>query len=77
MKDYNFILFNKAIDNLCEADRKVDKAKMELKGSLYEADYTYKEDYVLHDVGYKMETVKSLLDEVIKDLSMLTCGRLT
>ena len=77
MKDYNFILFNKAIDNLCEARSKVVKAKMELKGSVYEADYTYKEDCVLHDAGYKMETVKSLLDEVIKDLATLCSGRLT
>ena len=74
MKDYNFTLFHKSIDNVCIARSKVDKAKMELICSTYEADYTYKEDCVLHDVRYKMETVKSLLDEICKDLCDLERG---
>lgn len=74
MKDYNFTLFYKSIDNICIAQSKVDKAKMELIGSTYEADYTYEEDCALHDVKYKMEMVKSLLDEICKDLCNLEKG---
>lgn len=71
MKNHNFILFHKCIDNVDTAKAKVDKAKMELIGSTYEADYTYEEDVVIHDVRYKMEEVKRLLNEIHSDLSKL------
>ena len=71
MKDYNFLLFHKCIDNIIEAKSKVTKAKMELIGSTYEADYTFEEDKTLHDVRYKMEEVKSLLNEIYWDLCKL------
>ena len=71
MKDYNFTLFHKCIDNVDEAKSKVDKAKMELIGSTYEADYTFEEDKTLHDVMYDMETVKCILDGIHKNLCKL------
>lgn len=71
MKEYNFTLLHKCIDNVDEAKAKVAKAKMELIGSIYEADFTAAEDDVLHDVMYDMETVKCILDKIHKNLCKL------
>ena len=71
MKDYNFILFHKAIDNVGKAYTSVDKAKTELIGSVYEADYAYEEDVALHGIRYKMELAKCLLKEIEQELIRL------
>lgn len=64
MKDYDFTLFHKCIDNVDEAKAKVAKAKMELI-------YTATEDDALHDIMYDMETVKCILDKIHKNLCKL------
>lgn len=71
MKNFNFILFHKAIDNVLKAHFSVDKASHEVYGSTYGADITYEEYRVLEDVKGKMETAKALLNEIAKDLANL------
>lgn len=72
MKNYNFILFHKAIDNVCKAYSSIDKAETELKGAVYEADYTYEnEDVDLCNLRCDIETVKCLLNHIEKELVRL------
>ena len=71
MKDYNFTLFHKSIDSISEAIAAIDKAEIRLRGAVYEADYDIKEDDVLHEVYFDLETMKCDLKEMKKKVLSL------
>jgi len=71
MKDYNFILFHKCIDNIIEAKSKLAKAEMELVGSTYKAEYNDDEMALRHDIKIDIDVARYALDKIHANLVKL------